>query len=241
MSMIEAPAAPDSRAPAMRAASGCVLLVDPLRSERRALSDYLALQHLEVIEAEHVDEAWDEAEGVDVVVVVAALPDPAVSAFIRRSAEAGGAPILVMSETGEYLERVLALELGADDLVAREINPRELLARLRGLMRRRRREAKGPASAPGLKGSGWTLQIDRRALVAPTGQRIDLSRADLALLTAFADGLDSQILDADPPGGNLRTAVSRLRQRALSHAQVDLPIRNVRGLGYRFEAPLSKA
>lgn len=239
MSMIEAPVAAPLRQTANRPSSASVLLVDPLRAERRALSDYLAVQDLAVIEADHVDEAWDETDGVDVVVVVASLPDPAVSAFIRRSAETGGPPILVMSETGEYVERVLALELGADDLVAREINPRELLARLRGLMRRRRRDV--GAGAPERNGPGWTLQTQRRALVAPTGRRIDLSRADLALLTAFAEGIDSQILDGDLPGGNLRTAVSRLRQRALSHAQIDLPIRNVRGLGYRFEAPISKA
>lgn len=239
MSLIEAPFATPLRQTANRPSSASVLLVDPLRAERRALSDYLAVQDLAVIEADHVDEAWDDADGVDVVVVVASLPDPAVSAFIRRSAETGGPPILVMSETGEYVERVLALELGADDLVAREINPRELLARLRGLMRRRRREV--GAAAPGRNGPGWTLQTQRRALVAPTGRRIDLSPADLALLTAFAEGIDSQILDGDLPGGNLRTAVSRLRHRALSHARIDLPIRNVRGLGYRFEAPISKA
>lgn len=241
MTMVEAPVVTPAGRPAPRPSSASVLLVDPLRAERHALSDYLGSQHMAVVEADHVDEAWDDTDGVDVVVVVASLPDPAVSAFIRRSAERGGPPILVMSETGEYVERVLALELGADDLVAREINPRELLARLRGLMRRRRRDMGGAGTAPDRNGSAWTLQSDRRALLAPTGRRLDLSRADLALLTAFADGIDSQILDGDLPGGNLRTAVSRLRQRALSHAQIDLPIRNVRGLGYRFEAPISKA
>lgn len=239
MTLVETSLDSPAGRPRSRPSSPTILLIDPLRAERRALSDYLTVQDLSVIELDHVDEAWDDTDGVDVVVVVATLPNAAVSAFIRRSAETGGPPILVMSETGEYVERVLALELGADDLVAREINPRELLARLRGLMRRRRREAGVAATAR--HGSAWTLQADRRALLAPTGRRIDLSRADLALLTAFAEGIDSQILDGDLPGGNLRTAVSRLRQRALSHAQIDLPIRNVRGRGYRFEAPIAKA
>lgn len=226
--------------PAARPSSATVLLVDPLQAERRVLSDYLSPQGLSVIEADDVDGSWDDAEDIDVVVVVATLPDASVSAFIRRSAEAGGPPILVMSETGEYVERVLALELGADDLVGREINPRELLARLRGLMRRRRRDPVLHVVAPEPDSARWTLHAARRALLSPTGRRIDLSRADMALLTAFADGVDRQILDADLPGGNLRTAVSRLRQRALIHAQIDLPIRNVRGLGYRFDAPISK-
>lgn len=240
MAMIETSLASSAAQSGPRLSSATVLVVDPVRAERQALSDYLAGQKMTVIEADHVDEAWEDAEGSDVIVLVASLPDAAVSAFIRRSAETGGPPILVMSETGEYVERVLALELGADDLVAREINPRELLARLRGLMRRRVRQADTVIHDVRATGSGWTLQADRRALLAPTGRRIDLSRADLALLTAFADGPDSQILDADLPGGNLRTAVSRLRQRAFSHAQIDLPIRNVRGLGYRFDAPIFK-
>lgn len=224
-------------APPLRSGrDGWVLLIDPLASERRELADYLVAQGLDVVEAAAPAQGFVQADRFDVVVVVTGLPDPGVSAFIRRMAENDGPPILVMSETGEYVERVLALELGADDLVERQINPRELLARLRGLMRRRRRrEAGGPM--PGAE-SGWTLEAARRALLAPTGRRIDLSRADLALLSAFADGADSQVGDVDMPGGNLRTAVSRLRHRALSHAQVDLPIRNVRGVGYRFDAPL---
>ena len=241
MTLAEAPFVSEAGRAVPRPSSASVLLIDPLRAERRALSDYLASQALNVIEAESVEEAWDESGGVDVVVVVASLPDAAVSAFIRRSAETGGAPILVMSETGEPVERVLALELGADDLVEREINPRELAARLRGLMRRRRRDTASVSRPSGRDGGSWILQVDRRALLAPSGLRIDLSRADLVLLSAFAEGPDRQILDGDLHGGNLRTAVSRLRQRALSHAQIDLPIRNVRGLGYRFDAPISRA
>lgn len=239
MTVIEtSPVAPMRPRPRSRPAS--VLLIDPLRGERRALTGYLTAQDLAVVEADHVDEARQPMDDHDVVVVAASLPDPAVSAFIRRSAEADGPPILVMSETAEYVERVLALELGADDLVPREVNPRELLARLRGLMRRRhRRRDAAPRLSHGVVAT-WTLQLSSRALLAPTGRRIDLSRADLALLTAFADDSDSQILDNNQPGGSLRTAVSRLRQRALSHAQIDLPIRNVRGLGYRFDAPISK-
>lgn len=239
MSMMEASLEPASLRASTRAPSATCLLVDPLRAERRALSDYLRQQGLNVIEADHVDELQDKAGPADVVVVVASLPDASVSAFIRRSAEAGGAPILVMSETGEYVERVLALELGADDLVGREINPRELLARLRGLMRRR---DPGPPPPRSVRGEpGWALQADRRALLTPAGRRIDLSPADMALLTAFAEGSNNQIADDHLPGGNLRTAVSRLRQRAMSQAHVDLPIRNVRGLGYRFDAPLLRA
>ena len=215
-----------------------LLVIGSLRAERRTLAAYMAGQGLSVTEAE-APQAAVGAEDYDVILIVASLPNPLVSGFIRRLAETDGAPILVMSETGEYVERVLALELGADDLVARETNPRELLARLRGLMRRRRREDRTTWRED--VGVRWTLQVDRRILLTPMGRRIDLSRTDLALVSAFADSAGSPVRDIDLPGGSLRTTISRLRQRAVSHAQTELPIRNIRGSGYRFDAPLIRS
>lgn len=226
-----------------------VLLIDGNAEERRGLGEYLSYNGFDVTHARYVDvvPGPKAAEDFDAIVIVASLPDPSVSNFIRRLAANEGPALLVMSETGEYVERVLALELGADDMVAREINPRELLARLRGLLRRRvlpRGEVQRPI---GGAGEVWMLRAVTRSLVSSLGHSVDLSKADFALVSAFIDGEDQVIQESQTscaPGAwggvALRTAVSRLRRRALAQAQVVLPIRTVRGSGYRFDAPISR-
>lgn len=224
-----------------------VLLVDGNAEERRRLGEYLSYNGFDLRYARHVSAipGPKEAEGFDVVVIVASLPDPSVSDFIRRLAANRGPAILVMSETGEYVERVLALELGADDLVAREINFRELLARLRGLLRRR--ALPNPEVSRPVSGAGevWMLRAISRSLVSSTGHSIDLSKSDFELVGAFIDGEDQVIQESQTNshprawgGQALRTAVSRLRRRALAQCRIALPIRTVHGSGYRFEAPI---
>lgn len=219
------------------------LLIGAPEPEVRRLADYLAGQDVLVHEAE--DDEWEHAARVadrfDVVIAVASLPNPDVSDFIRKVSADEGAPILVMSETGEFVERVLALELGADDLIGRDTNPREVLARLRGLVRRSRRmvsgQVAGETGASGQDDGSWMLDSVGRVLVSPSGERLSLSRADAELMSAFFDNDQRTISENHAPPAKLRTAVSRMKRRALEQADMDLPIRNVRGWGYRFEAP----
>ena len=217
-----------------------VLLVDVSGDDIHELGPYLTRQGLSVFAADSDDQILDDEAmnlcAFDVVVLVARLPDPAAMGAIRQIGRRNGPPILVVAREGAVLERILALEMGADDLVDQQIAPREVLARLNGLMRRRHAE---PSPAPsGASGSGWTLKQSQRTLMAPDGRRIDLSSRDQALMNAFLDSADGFIFERAYPGDHIRTAVSRLKRKALQVADVELPIQNVRGRGYRFDAGL---
>jgi DNA-binding response OmpR family regulator len=216
-----------------------VLLVDVSGDDIHDLGPYLTRQGLSVFAADSDDHILDEAMNLgafDVVVLVARLPDPAAMGAIRQISRRNGPPVLVVAREGAVLERVLALEMGADDLVDKQISPREVLARLHGLVRRRRAQ---PSHAPSeTSDSGWTLKQSQRTLEAPDGRRIDLSSRDQALMNAFLDSADGFIFEHAYPGDHIRSAVSRLKRKAVQVADVDLPIQNVRGRGYRFDADL---
>ena len=218
-----------------------VLLVDISGDDVHDLGPYLTRQGLSVFAANPDDHTLDDDEAMnlcafDVVVLVARLPDPAAMGAIRQMSRRNGPPVLVVAREGAVLERILALEMGADDLVDQQISPREVLARLHALMRRRQAQPSlGPSDA---SGNGWTLKQSQRTLMAPDGRRIDLSSRDQALMNAFLDSADGFIFERAHPGDHIRTAVSRLKRKALQVADVELPIQNVRGRGYRFDADL---
>ena len=217
-----------------------VLLVDISGDDIHDLGPYLTRQGLSVFAADSDDHILDEeAMNLDafyVVVLVARLPDPAALDAIRRMNHRHSPPVLLVAREGAVLERILALEMGADDLVDQQISSREVLARLHALMRRR--HGGTPPASPGLSSIGWTLRQSQRTLVTPDGRRIDLSSRDQALMNAFLDSADGFIFEHAYPGDHIRSAVSRLKRKAVQVAEIDLPIQNVRGRGYRFDADL---
>lgn len=241
MSLVHISSAQEGRRPwssKRRAAS--VLLLDISGDDVHDLGPYLTKHGLSVFAADSDDRILDDEAinlvAFDVVVLVARLPDPAALDAIRRVSQQNGPPVLVVAREGAVLERVLALEMGADDLVDQQISSREVLARLHGLMRRQHAEA--PLVPPAACDTGWALKQSQRTLVAPDGRRIDLSSRDQALVNAFLDSADGFIFEHDYPGGHIRSAVSRLKRKALQVAAIELPIQNVRGQGYRFDADL---
>lgn len=220
--------------------SASVLLIDISDDRIHGLGPYLTRQGLSVFAVDSEDHILDDGalnlNAFDVVVLVARLPDPAAIDAIRQMNRGHAPPVLVVAREGETVERILALELGADDLVDQQTSPREILARLHGLMRRRLSAA--PPVSPGDGGDRWTLKQAQRTLTAPDGRRVDLSSRDQALVNAFLDSVDGFIFEHDYPGGHIRSAISRLKRKALQTAAIELPIQNVRGQGYRFDADL---
>ena len=226
---------------ARRTRRPAVLLVDLSHGDGRDLSGYLDRQGLAVHDAPLADEAsgtdGPETDGFDAVVLIARLPDPTALAAIRRMTGPDAPPLLMVARAGEALERVLALEMGADDLVGDEADTRELLARLHGLMRRRRVEH-GQDEGGRHPDDAWRFSSAYRALVTPEGRRLNLSSGDEAVLAAFTDSPEGLILDRQYPRGDIRTAISRLRRKVRLNTGLELPIQNILGRGYRFDAPL---
>lgn len=187
----------------------------------------------------------------DLLVLDVMMPGEDGLSLCRRLAPRG-APILMLSALDAVTDRVVGLEVGAWDYLAKPFEPRELLARVRALLRR---PGNGPPEAGwttgGLAFAGWRLDVEERRLRDPAGRPVPLSEGDHALLAAFvrrpgrvltrdslldlARGLDAASYDRA-----IDIAVSRLR-RKLAEADPTPLIETVRGVGYRFIPPVHAA
>ncbi|MBB2202165.1 response regulator transcription factor [Gluconacetobacter tumulisoli] len=211
-------------------------------------------------------EMWSalEASPADLIVLDVMLPGTNgldLCRMLRRGgAGANGTPgpesqtpVIIVSARGEELDRVLGLELGADDYVAKPFGQKELLARVRAVLRRGAggTTAGNPAvpRRETLKFAGWTLDLRRRELTDPSGAAVEISGAEHDLLASFLDnpqrviGRDrllelSRTRLGDVSDRSVDVLVSRLRRKL--GAESDTLIRTVRGLGYIFTAPVER-
>lgn len=197
----------------------------------------------------------------DLVVLDLMMPGEDGLSICRRIAPR--LPVLVLSAKGEDVDRIIGLEVGADDYLAKPFNPRELVARIRAILRRR---ALGPADAVQpvafapppeteprevLSFAGWHLDVDGRRLVAPSGVETPLSSGEFALLTQFARRprrvlsrdrlLDlTRGRDADTFDRAIDVQLSRLRRKLAAHGGGDL-IMTVRNEGYLFSTDVARS
>lgn len=165
---------------------------------------------------------------------------------VCRRLQSRAIPILMLSAMGSAPDRVIGLEMGADDYLAKPFDPRELLARVRALLRRQHKLR--DQSAVELRFAGWRLLPEQRRLLAPNGTDVVLSRGEFALLRVLAERagcvLDRERLvqltrgdDCESVDRAVDLAISRLR-RKLAHAAAggDALVQTLRGEGYRFDA-----
>lgn len=221
-----------------------VIVVDDDASVRDALTDYLNRHQFEARAADGgvaLDRALNE-RAADLVVLDLMMPGEDGLSICRRMA-ARGQPVLMLSAMGDTTDRIVGLELGAADYLAKPFEPRELLARVRAVLRR-------PIAVAEAEGreiiifEGWLLDIDQRELRDPAGRAVELTAGEFNLLRTFARHprrllTRDQLLDlsrgtgAEPFDRAIDLAVSRLRRKL--GAAADL-IQTVRGEGYRFVA-----
>ncbi|MEL6316003.1 MAG: response regulator [Pseudomonadota bacterium] len=194
----------------------------------------------------------------DLVVLDLMMPGEDGLSICRRVAHE--LPVLVLSAKGEDVDRIIGLEVGADDYLPKPFNPRELVARIRAVLRRR---AQAPAAGAGaavadpdgprqiLTFQGWRLDVDGRGLEDPSGAATALSSGEMTLLIAFAQRpnrvLSRDLLldetrgrSAEPFDRAIDVQVSRLRRKLAAAGGGDL-IRTVRGDGYLFAADVRRA
>jgi DNA-binding response OmpR family regulator len=166
----------------------------------------------------------------------------------------GHVPIVMLTARGDELDRVLGLELGADDYICKPFSQRELLARVRAVLRRVQGlgNANGAAPEPAAvwRFSGWSLDLRRRELLDPEGSLIDLSGAEYELLLSFIENAQrvigrerlmelSRTRVGDASDRSIDVLVSRLRRKLGGESARGL-IRTVRGTGYIFAADVAR-
>jgi len=157
-------------------------------------------------------------------------------------------PVIMLTAMGEDIDRIIGLEVGADDYVAKPFNPRELLARIRAVMRRAGaapRSGEGEAPASVLSFAGWSLDTGGRILTGPDGQPVELTSGEFDLLLALAERPQrvlsrEQLLDltrgreSSPFDRSIDVQVSRLRRKIEPDPARPELIKTVRSGGYMF-------
>ena len=185
--------------------------------------------------------------GIDLVVLDVMLPDGdglALCSALRHKPETAQLPVIMLTAQGDPGSRVLGLELGADDYVAKPFEPRELVARIKAVLRRRAAPGGGDGA---VEFAGWRFDRLKRQLLSPQQVVVPLSSAEYRLLSAFVERprrvlTRDQLLDATRGQGvvvadrAIDLAVSRLRQKLAASAGGEQLICTIRGEGYIFDA-----
>lgn len=223
-----------------------VLVVDDDAALRDRIRDYLARFNLQAHDAENGVQLYAQlaAERYDAVLLNAGLGGGEGLNLCRQLRDRGGIAIVMMADQAEPVDRVIGLDLGADDYLSRPLDLRELVARLNAVLRRTRAVPVPPPAQDG----AWQVDAYRHQAVAPDGRAIPLSPSELRLMAVFLEqpgnvlsreDLRTAIGEGDgsvPQGGRgIDLQVSRLRQKLGDDPLVPQWIRTVRGKGYLFE------
>jgi two-component system, OmpR family, response regulator len=192
-----------------------------------------------------------EAGSVDLVILDIMLPGTSGIDLCRAIRERSRVPIIFISARGSETDRVVGLELGADDYLAKPFGTRELIARVRAVLRRGSgQDTSVPAPQGIIKFDGWTVSLPRRELLSPNGAVVDLTGAEFDLLVSLCDHAGRVIARerlielsrtrlGDSSDRSIDVLISRLR-RKLSTAGDKAPIITVRGVGYMLNAPVQR-
>jgi len=245
-------AVPESTPQAHPALTPHVLALDDDPSVRQLVHDYLAENELRVTVVASGAE-FDQVmarETIDLVVLDVRLQGEDGLQIARRLRETSTIPILMLTGRAEEADRVMGLELGADDYLTKPFSPRELLARIRALLRRARAQATvadAIAKVRAYRFGGWELNIGLRRLRTAQGRVVELTNGEFSLLAAFVSSpqrvlsrdqlLDlSRLHNAEVYDRSIDVQILRLRRKIEVDPAQPQFIKTERGVGYVFAA-----
>ncbi len=233
-----------------------ILVVDDDRETRELLARFLERHRFRVTAVRDAREArrvWPLGH-FHLIILDLMLPGEGGLDFARWLRGFSEVPIVMLSAMGEETDRIIGLELGADDYVPKPFNPRELLARMRAVLRRvgeptERHIESGPRM---LRFLGWTLDLARRRLLNPDAVEVPLTGGEYDLLVALVERANrvltrDMLLDllrgrqAGPFDRAIDVAVSRLRRKLDDNGRQSQLIKTVRGGGYVLAAEVERA
>ena len=232
-----------------------LLFVDDDRKLRSFLSAQLSQRGYEVTQACNETEMRRVlgSAKVSLIVLDIVLPDKDGLAICRELRSSSAIPVIILTARSEPTDRVVGLEMGADDYLSKPVDLHELEARIRAVLRRcagnRADSAEDDRATLGFE--GWTLDKRQRRLRSPEGILVGLSRSEFNLLTALAErsqrvlsrdqlleitrGIEAECFDR-----SIDMLISRIRRKLKADADGPELIRTVRGDGYMFALPVQK-
>jgi two-component system, OmpR family, response regulator len=230
-----------------------VLVVDDDRSLQQLVAKFLRSNGYQVLTAQDGREMHEylRRARVDLIVLDVMLPGTSGTELLRDLRKSSRVPIIMLTAQSHETDRILGLELGADDYLSKPFNPRELLARIRSVLRRTHAFATGanPDGGRHVAFDGWKVDTLRRELSNPDGVGIDLSTSEYDLLLAFINAPQrvlsrDQLLDAARNriatgfDRSIDVQVSRLRRKIDGDGDATddttSKIKTIRGQGYMF-------
>jgi two-component system, OmpR family, response regulator len=231
-----------------------VLVVDDDPSVREMVADYLTRNEIKVTALASGREIAGVTgrQTIDLLILDLKLPGEDGIDIARRLRAESGLPIIMLTGCTEEADRVMALELGADDYLTKPFSPRELLARVRALLRRSRAQetlSDGLAKIQAYRFAGWELKVRIRRLISPQGEPVTLRNAEFNLLAAFLASPQrvltrDQLLSLSHVHNDevyeraIDTQIGRLRRKLEEHGTGQELIRTERGAGYVFTVPV---
>jgi DNA-binding response OmpR family regulator len=230
-----------------------VLVVDDDPAIREMVSDYLGNKDLRVtaVADGRAMQAVLADSVVDLVVLDLGLRGEDGMAIARRLRDESQIPIVMLTGRKEEADRVMGLELGADDYLTKPFSLRELLARIRTVLRRSRAEVRQgkPEGVRAYRFDGWELNLNLRRLTSPDGRRVTLSNSEFSLLVVLL-GAPNRILSRDQLldlsrlhndevyNRSVDVQILRLRRKIEQDPAEPRYIRTERGAGYLFGVPV---
>jgi two-component system, OmpR family, response regulator len=242
--------------PAPVGSDGHILIVDDDAQIRQLASKFLREHGLRVTTARDGREMRQAlaTASIDLVILDIMLPGSNGLDLCKEIRSNSSLPVIMLTARGSETDRIVGLELGADDYVAKPFNPRELLARINSVLRRARAHLDAPQAGTGhcLRFEQWTLDTRRRELMDPKGVVVDLSTGEYDLLLTFLEAPQrvlsrDQLMDAAKhrmaTGADraIDIQVSRLRRKIDVSEEGQAIIKTIRGTGYMFVPSVERA
>jgi DNA-binding response OmpR family regulator len=234
-----------------------VLVVDDDAADRERVTNYLTLHDFRVTPAESGKRMMEilRDEPIDLVALEITLRGEDGQHLARRLRETSMVPIIIVTSRGDEADRVMGLELGADDYVTKPFSMRELLARIRAVMRRYPRSENTVDRSRAVRAyqfAGWTLNVPLRALKASSGERVPISNGEFGLLLAFLTRPNrnlsrdqllelSRLRSTEVYDRSIDVQILRLRRKIEADPARPKLIKTERGAGYRLCASVTTA
>lgn len=230
-----------------------LLLVDDEPGLREPLAEYLSRQGFAVTQAASAAEARSilRDDVPELVLLDIMMPGEDGLSLCRHLSEARAIPTILLTAKGEAMDRIIGLEIGADDYVVKPFEPRELVARIRSVLRRAAKGAAAPVEDELFEFEGWQLDPLKRRLTSPEGALVSISSVEFRLLMAFLEH-PRQVLDRDRLLDMVQgreahlfdravdNQVSRLRRKIEVDSRNPTMIQTVWGGGYMLAADVRR-